>query len=273
MTSDRPIIGFLTDFGLDGAAAICRAVILSICRDAQVVDICHTVPKFSVRQGAHLLRGALPWFPVGVHLAVVDPGVGTDRRPIALRTARGDVLVGPDNGLLIPAADALGGDVEIRELRNPDYRLPATSSTFHGRDVFAPAAGHLAVDPAAFERLGPTVDSQTLVRLEGGVARLSAGRIETEVSYVDSFGNLRLAVAGSSLEKTLGGSAGAAVRVTLGASFAGTAVVASTFGDVPVGALLVYVDSSGDLALAESQGDLARRYGADVGTRILIEAT
>src|SRR5687767_1052000 len=99
----HPVIGFLTDFGLDGAAAICRGVMLSIARDAQVIDISHTVAKYAIRDGAYLLRSAVPWLPIGVHVAVVDPGVGTDRRSIGLRTARGDVLLGPDNGLLVPA--------------------------------------------------------------------------------------------------------------------------------------------------------------------------
>ena len=103
----RPVMGFLTDFGLDGAAATCRAVMLSICRDAQIVDIAHTVRKYAIRDGAFLLRFALPYFPVGVHVGVVDPGVGTERRAIGVRTGRGDVLIGPDNGLLLPPAEAL----------------------------------------------------------------------------------------------------------------------------------------------------------------------
>src|SRR4029453_11040990 len=132
------------DFGHDGAAAICRGVMLSIARDAQIVDISHTVRKFAIRDGAYLLWTAVPWLPVGVHVAVVDPGVGTERRPVALRTARGDVLVGPDNGLLMPAARRLGGVTGARLLANREWLLPATSSTFHGRDIFPPAAGHPA---------------------------------------------------------------------------------------------------------------------------------
>ena len=113
-------------------------MILSICPDAQIVDIGHTIRKYAIRDGAFLLRFALPYFPVGVHLAVVDPGVGTERRPIAIRAGRGDVLIGPDNGLLIPPAEALGGIDEVRELANRDLWLPVTTSTFHGRDIFAP---------------------------------------------------------------------------------------------------------------------------------------
>src|SRR5215207_5339465 len=161
---ERPVIGFLTDFGLDGAAAICRGVMLSIARDAQIVDISHTVRKFAIGDGAYLLRSAVPWLPVGVHVAVVDPGVGTSRRPIAIRAARGDVLVGPDNGLLLPAAARLGGIVEARALENRAWMLPVTSATFHGRDVFAPVAAHLALGEG-FEDVGPAVRPDGLVRL------------------------------------------------------------------------------------------------------------
>ena len=141
-----PLISFLTDFGLrDPSAAIMRGVVLGIVPDARIVDISHEVHKFAIRDGALLLWCALPYLPVGFHVAVVDPGVGTSRRPLAILTGRGDVLIGPDNGLLIPAAERLGGIVEPRELQNPAYRLPVVTSTFHGRDVFAPAAAHLAL--------------------------------------------------------------------------------------------------------------------------------
>ena len=138
--SERPpVIGFLTDFGFDGAAATCRGVMLSICPTAQIVDISHAVRKYAVRDGAFVLRATLPYLPVGVHVGVVDPGVGTDRRPIAIRADRGDVLVGPDNGLLLPAADALGGPVEARELAN---RGPVAA----GRQLDLPRSRRLRAD-------------------------------------------------------------------------------------------------------------------------------
>src|SRR5918992_3646062 len=152
-----PVIGFLTDFGLDGAAAACRGVMLSICPDAQIVDICHTVRKYAIRDGAFILRATLPYLPVGTHVGVVDPGVGTERRPIAIRAERGDVLIGPDNGLLPSAGEALGGVLEVRELANRNHWLPDVSSTFHGRDVFAPVAARLAAGDVALADLGPEV--------------------------------------------------------------------------------------------------------------------
>ena len=270
MGETRPVIGFLTDFGFDGAAATCRAVILSICPGAQIVDICHTVPKYGVRDGAHILRGALPWFPVGAHLAVVDPGVGTDRRPIVIRTGRGDLLVGPDNGLLLPAADVLGGIAEARTPTDRSYMLPVISSTFHGRDLFAPVTAHLAADPNAFDRIGPLVDPDSLVRLEARAPVVRDGLIETEVAYVDSFGNLRLGVRGTSLADAFGSVADdTLLAVTIG-EHALTAQLARTFGEVALGVAVVYVDSSGDLALAESQGNLAARTRATIGTPVSI---
>ena len=183
-SSERPVIGFLTDFGFDGAAAICRGVMLAIARDAQIVDISHSVRKFAIADGAYLLRSAVPWLPVGVHVAVVDPGVGTDRRPIAIRTARRDVLVGPDNGLLVPAAERLGGVTEVRLLENRAWMLPETSATFHGRDIFSPIGAHLAIGEP-FERVGQAVDKGGLVRLDLPEPEAQQGRLATGVVYVD----------------------------------------------------------------------------------------
>jgi hypothetical protein len=262
--TERPVIGFLTDFGLDGAAATCRAVMLGICRDAQIVDIGHTVRKYAIRDGAFLLRFSLPYFPVGVHVGVVDPGVGTARRPIGIRTGRGDVLIGPDNGLLIPAAEALGGIEEARELANRELWLPATTSTFHGRDVFAPVAAHLAAGDAAFAEVGPAVPSEDLVRLPEPEAVAADGAIETVVTYVDSFGNIRLAGGPDELRGAFGEIAD---DTPLVADFDGPEPVreptryATTFGVVPQGSSLVYVDSLGNLAMADNQGNLASRLG------------
>jgi S-adenosylmethionine hydrolase len=273
---ERPVIGFLTDFGLDGAAATCRGVMLGICREAQIVDISHTVRKFAIRDGAYLLRSSLPYLPVGIHVGVVDPGVGTERRPIALRVGRGDVLVGPDNGLLISAADALGGIEAARVLENRAYWLPVTSSTFHGRDLFAPVAAHLAAGTAQFDDLGGVLPIRYLVRLDAPRARVSDGALETVVTYVDSFGNLRLAGGRNELVAAIGEvEANAPVTVEFGPTD-GTAArreiarFVTAFGDVGAGSALLYVDSSGRLAFADNQGNAALRLGVetDRATRI-----
>ncbi|HJP88557.1 MAG TPA: SAM-dependent chlorinase/fluorinase [Candidatus Limnocylindrales bacterium] len=264
---ERPVIGFLTDFGLDGAAAICRGVMLSIARDAQIVDISHVVRKFAISDGAYLLRAALPWLPVGTHVAVVDPGVGTSRRPVGILTARGDALIGPDNGLLLPAAERLGGIREARVLDNRDWMLPTTSATFHGRDIFAPIAAHLAVG-GAFAAIGSPIDPGDLVRLGLPGAAARPGRLDTGVVYVDSFGNLRLDGTAADLASSIPElHPGMALVLELPTGDL-RATFARTFGEVAAGDLLVYEDSAGDLALGESTGNAARRLGLQVGTRI-----
>ena len=269
---ERPVIGFLTDFGLDGAVAICKGVMLSIARDAQIVDIAHSVGKYAIRDGAYLLWTAVHWLPVGVHVAVVDPGVGTDRRPIAIRTARGDVLIGPDNGLLQPAARRLGGITGARVLENPAWLLPRTSATFHGRDIFAPVAAHLALG-APFDDAGPAIDIDGLVDLRLPEPSVTAGALETSVVYVDSFGNLRLAGGAAELREALGSlDVGVRLALTLleGGPGGGTTAAAwsRTFGDVGPGELLVYEDSSGNLAIAVSTGSAATRLGVATGAPI-----
>jgi hypothetical protein len=271
VTTERPVIGFLTDFGLDGAAATCRAVMLGICRDAQIVDISHAVAKYAVADGAYLLRAALPWFPVGVHVAVVDPGVGTPRRPVAIRATRGDVLIGPDNGLLLPAAGALGGVAVARELANRDLWLADATSTFHGRDIFSPVAAHLAAGVAEFDAVGPEVERSSLVRLPDASASVRNGDLASTVTYVDSFGNVRLAGGRAELEAAFGDvTAGAAFAVTVPRGPGLRATFAPSFGHVETGATLLYVDSVGNLALAENQGNLAARVGLRPGDGVRV---
>jgi S-adenosylmethionine hydrolase len=270
--TERPVIGFLTDFGLDGAAATCRGVMLAICRDAQIVDICHTVRKYAIRDGAFILRASLPYLPIGTHVGVVDPGVGTARRPIAIRVGRGDVLIGPDNGLLTPAADALGGAVEARVLANRDLWLPNTTDTFHGRDVFAPVAAHLAVGATDFDAIGERLAVAELVRLPAAMARATGGRIETEVAYVDSFGNVRLAGGRDELSSAFGEArAGDRFTASIGSRTPLEVAFAPTFGHVEPGASILYVDSTGDLALADNQSDLAGRIDVTSGESVRLE--
>jgi S-adenosylmethionine hydrolase len=262
----RPFISFLTDFGPDSAAAICRGVMLSIARDAQIVDISHSVRKYAIRDGAFLLSAALPWMPLGVHVGVVDPGVGTARRPIGILTGRGDVLIGPDNGLLFPAAHQLGGIREARLLENRAWMLERTSSTFHGRDIFSPVAGHLAIGDD-FEAVGPIIDPTSLVALRFPQSKVREGVLESSIVYIDSFGNLRLAGERDDLVRAVGElTSGRELRVEFGASNGGgpiveTAAWARTFGDIPVGRPLLYEDSSGRLGFADNQADAARRLG------------
>ncbi len=274
LTSDRPIISFLTDFGLDGAAATCRGVMLGICRDAQIIDLAHTIRKYAIRDGAFILEAALPYLPIGVCVAVVDPGVGTERRAIAIRTQRGDVLVGPDNGLLPPAADALGGIVGARALTDRQYWLSSTTSTtFHGRDIFSPVGARLAAGTVEFAALGEEVAAADLVRLPALRPRVSDGALETVVTYIDSFGNLRLAGGDTDLVAAFGEIDGHRFAATIdgdGRTASESMPFADTFGVVPMGSPLLYVDSLGNLAIADNQGSFAARHGVQPGARVRI---
>jgi S-adenosylmethionine hydrolase len=261
----RPVITFTTDFG-PSAPAVCRAVMFRFAPDANIIDISHQVPRYSIRDGAGTLVFALPYMPIGVHVAVVDPGVGTDRLAVALRTARGDVLIGPDNGLLVQAGEALGGIVEARSLENRELMLDNISNSFHGRDIFAPVAGHLAAG-VPYESVGPEVPVDRLVRLPEIKPTVRDGALESVVVHVLIYGNLTFAGVPADLVAAIGPlTAGRPLVLEFPAHGDAPAVEertvwARTFGDVPVGASLLYSDSEGHLAMADNQGDTARRLG------------
>jgi len=181
------IITLTTDFGLkDPYVAEMKATILSISSDARIVDVTHDVAHFNIRMGAYVLASAAPYFPEGaVHVAVVDPGVGTRRRPLLIQT-RQSFFVGPDNGLLILAAEQQGIKC-IREITNARLMLSQVSSTFHGRDVFAPAAAHLANDEAPAE-FGPEI--LDAAKPSFAKVTLREGILVGEVLHVDNFGNI-----------------------------------------------------------------------------------
>jgi S-adenosylmethionine hydrolase len=271
----RPFISFLTDFGPDSAAAVCRGVMLSIAPEARINDISHSVRKYAIRDGAYLLAGSLPWMPIGVHVAVIDPGVGTPRRPIGILAGRGDVLIGPDNGLLLPGAAALGGVREARVLENRDWMLERMSSTFHGRDIFSPVAAHIAIG-GAFAEVGPEVEIGSLVEITFPEPTIGDGFLETAVVYVDSFGNLRIAGQSRDLARAVGElTPGRVFEVEFAAANGSgpileTATWTKTFGEIPRGRPLLYEDSSGRLAYADNQADVAHRLGVGVDRPVTI---
>ena len=260
-------ITFTSDYGLeDHFVGVCHGVMARVAPRARVVDVCHSVGAQDVRQGAQVLAQAVPYLPRAVHLAVVDPGVGTGRGMVAV-SAGGQVLVGPDNGLLVWAAEALGGVERAHALENPAFRLAPVSRTFHGRDVFAPAAAHLAagVDPA---ELGPELDPGGLVRLERPAARAGAGRIEGSVVAVDHFGNLALDLGHRDLAAA-GVAVGDPVEVRAGGR-AHPATVGDTFASVAPGELVVHEDSFGSLAVAVNLGRAADRLMLGTGDGVEI---
>lgn len=272
---ERPFISFVTDFGPDSAPAVCRGVMWGIAPHARINDISHSIRKYAIRDGAFLLWSALPWMPVGIAVGVVDPGVGTARRPIGLLTGRGDILIGPDNGLLVPAASALGGLQEARRLENRDWMLSKISTTFHGRDIFSPMAANLAIG-GEFSNVGSVIDPATLVGMEFPESTAADGAIDTTIIFVASFGNLHLTATGDDMARAFGDVApGTRLRVDLVATpghpgHTEEVTWVRTFGDsVPLTPVL-YEDSSGRLGYADNQSDAARRLGATVDQQVRI---
>jgi S-adenosyl-L-methionine hydrolase (adenosine-forming) len=261
-------ITFLTDFGLeDDFVGTCHGVIKRIAPDTQLIDITHGIRPGRILQGALALANALPYMPAGVHLAIVDPGVGSSRRPLALRDAEGRLYVGPDNGLLLPAAERFGGVVEAYELANPAYALDSVSRTFHGRDLFSPAAAHLALGVAPGE-LGPPIDEDALVRLELPAPEVGASRIRATVLAVDRFGNIALNLTRDHLDEA---SIVPGMRVELAAR--GNryyAVAARTFADATAGELILYEDSYRNVAVAVTRGSAASLLGVEEGSEVVV---
>jgi S-adenosylmethionine hydrolase len=256
------VVTFLSDYGLtDEFVGVCHGVMRRRCPTLEIIDITHGVPRGDVRAGALMLRAALPYMPDAVHLAVVDPGVGGPRRALALRVREGaHVLVGPDNGLLIAAADALGGVVEAHDIGRSAERSPQVSPTFHGRDVFAPVAAALACGTPLNE-VGEPVAPDSLTPLELPTARTDGDVLTAHVLAIDSYGNVSLDAEPAELT--------GAVLVTLaGREHRGTAAL--TFSDVGDGELLVYEDSRGALALAVNRGSAAALLGVFPGDQLTV---
>ena len=259
-----PYITFLTDFGLqDDFVGVCRGVMRRIAPDATVIDITHGIPPQSVTQGALVLARAIPYMPVCVHLAVVDPGVGSERRAIALRTSEGRVFVGPDNGLLSLAVPS-GDVVEARALTNRRYHLEHVSRTFHARDLFAPVSAHLAAG-AEFADLGEPVHADTLSRIDLPEPVVSRGAVRATVLSIDRFGNLELNVRREHVE--WGPGTTVELRFELNRYYA---LLAETYADAERGELILYEDSYGAYSVAISDGNAAKLTGASPGDKVQI---
>jgi S-adenosyl-L-methionine hydrolase (adenosine-forming) len=264
----RPIVTFLSDFGNeDPFVGICHAVIVRIAPDAEVIHLTHGIEPQSVPHGARVLAASIDFLPVGVHLCVVDPGVGSERRALCLRSADGRLFVGPDNGLLVPAAERCGGIQEAYAITSRAHMLPEISRTFHGRDVFAPASAHLAAGVPPSD-LGPAVELGSLHRPhEPGFTR-DGPLLDATVQHVDRFGNLQLSVSLRDLGDLF--RSGRLVEVQCGDDRY-YATCALTFADVPSGELVLYEDSEGWMSLAINRGRAAQLLDAAIGARMRID--
>lgn len=257
MTQRFDTVSFLTDYGTrDEFVGIVKCVIADIAPHARVIDITHEVPPFDVRAGSLALARAVSYVPQGVVLAVVDPGVGTNRRAIAVSVAGGTgIFVGPDNGLLSMGVALAGGADSAVVLDNPEYHLAAPGDTFAGRDIFAPAAAHLC-NGVALTELGTSIDVDTLLPGIVPLPRQEGDELHAEVTWVDRYGNCQINVSPDDVADL-----GSPIRVTLGARGTGERIVRSmpvvrNFGQIGAGVGLV-VDSFGMLALCKDRGSAA----------------
>ena len=264
----RPIV-FLTDYGLDDEfVGVCHGVIARIAPEARIIDLAHGIPPQDVLRGA--LAGAVPYMPSdAVYLAVVDPGVGGPRGAVAVATAAGPILVGPDNGLLSLAWAELGGAIQAVEITAPDVLLEPVSATFHGRDVFAPAAAHLA-EVADLVELGPDLDVASLRHVHVPPPVVADGELALIVLGVDRFGNLETNASPDDLAE-----AGLAAISRLRLRHAGGSAdvaAARTFTDVQPGEPALIEDSSGSVAVVVNQGNAARMFGLGAGSSLTLSA-
>ncbi|MGH9297322.1 MAG: SAM hydrolase/SAM-dependent halogenase family protein, partial [Acidimicrobiales bacterium] len=270
------------DYGSGGGfVGALHAVIDRIAPQARVVDLDHAIPPQDVVLGALRLESMMSYCAEGVHVGVVDPGVGGERRAVAVK-AGGSIFVGPDNGLLIFAAEAVGGCEQAVELTDTRFLLPDPARTFDGRDVFAPVAAHLA-SGVAFAELGPAVPPEALARLvRPGPRWLSERKVELEIVQVDHFGNMQLS-GGSDVTKKLalaeatatgGGNAPAPlIAVSLGSMAARRVPLGKTFAEVPVGSPVILVDSDSRVAISVNCGRADELFQAVRGDRLVLEAT
>lgn len=271
VSPERPVITFLSDYGLqDDFVGVCHGVIARLCPQARVIDITHGIPRQDVRAGALSLAGALPYSPIGVHLAVVDPDVGAQRRAVALRLADDRLLVGPDNGLLWLAAAQSGGVVEAADIARSPFRLEPVSATFHGRDIFAPVAARLAAGEPLGEA-GDPLEPADLVRLELPAARVDDGWLVCHALYVDRYGNVALDAGHGDLELA-GLRLGRPVEIRERSGEAHTCQFVRTFAEVERGGLLLYEDAYRRLAVAVSHGDASARLGVVIDGELWLRA-
>ncbi|CAN5853173.1 SAM-dependent chlorinase/fluorinase [soil metagenome] len=260
----RPIC-FLSDFGLvDDFVGTCKGVMASIAPGVCIIDLTHDVPDFEIEAGAEFLQHATRYMPMDtVYLAVVDPGVGTDRRAIAIRTADGPMMVGPDNGLLIPAAKSLGNVSEAVELTNTGYQIQPVSSTFHGRDIFSPAAAHLAAGEKLSD-LGGEIEADSLVSMAlPGFEMVSETTFKAQILDIDRYGNARLSILQDEADLRYG----AALAVDAGDGEM-PVLYEATFGAAGNGDLVLVPDSHWRLSLAIYKGNAAHALDLRPGCEI-----
>ncbi|MFZ0626657.1 MAG: SAM-dependent chlorinase/fluorinase [Acidimicrobiia bacterium] len=264
-------ISFVSDFGhSDEFVGVVHGVLAKLAPESRVIDVSHSVPRGDVRAAALTMTRAIQYLPEGVALVVVDPGVGSDRRALGVETDWG-FFVGPDNGVLSPAVAMIGGAKRMVSIENPEARIPSPGETFHGRDVFAPAAAVLASGEAKLEELGPAVSPDSVTPLLLPLPEVAEGRVTGEAWWVDHFGNVQTNIGPDELT-ALGHQAGSVVTMRIGARVHSLPWVVA-YSDVEPGEALIHVDSSGLMAIAIREGAADQAMALGVGTAVTLLGT
>ncbi len=262
----RGFISISTDFGPGNKGiGVMRAVMLGICPHATIIDLANDITGFDIKQGAKLLE-ATAYLPIGCHLCVVDPGVGTRRRAIIIQTGRGDFLVGPDNGVLIPATRFLGGIANVYEITNATLMRTPVSPIFHGRDIFAPAAAHLTAG-TPIEQFGPSIPPSDLAPAAYEEAVYENGSIDAEVILINAFGSVFLNIMQTEMHKLC--SVGDIVNVHCGEKTM-PVPYQRTFGDVQEGEDVMMDDDFGRVEMAANRGSFAKKYNVKTGDPVTL---
>jgi len=264
----KPFISLTSDFGVGTQGiGIMRAVALQICPDCEIIDLRHGLPGFDVTEGAWTLE-AVQFLPIGCHVCVVDPGVGTSRRRIIIKTKRGDYLIGPDNGVLIPASKILGGIEKAIEITNDKYMRKPVSPVFHGRDVFTPAAAWLCKG-VGISKFGPEIDKKDLVKAPYEEAKVSKGLVEGKIIHVNHFGSIFVNVRQEDFAKS-----GIKYKDDVVIETAGKKIkmkFLKTFGEVREGEVVMFPDDYGRIEIAINMGNFSKKFGTKLRDKITIK--
>lgn len=263
----KPFISLATDLGLGEEVAMMKAIILEINEDAIILDLRHDVPDFNLVEGAWTME-SVQFLPVGAHVCVVDPGVGTKRRGIIIKTKRGDYLIGPDSGVLIPAAERiLGGIEKAVEIKNEKYMRKPVSPVFHGRDIFVPAAAWLSKG-IRIEKFGQAINPKSLVQAPYDEARVSKGLVSGKVIHINHFGSLSINVRQKDFAKS-----GIKYRNDIIIETKNKKIktkMLKTFGEVRKGEVVVFPDDYGRIEIAINMGNFAKKFGTKLGDKLRI---
>jgi hypothetical protein len=264
----KQFISITSDFGIASeGCGVMKATVLKYCSEANVVDLTHEIAPFEIREGARELEAAVS-LPVGIHVCVVDPGVGTERKGIIILTKRGDYLVGPDNGVLIPAAKRLGGIKKAVEIANEKYMQKPVSPTFHGRDVFCPAAAHLA-NGVSIEEFGESIPEEKLVAAPYTAAKIEDNKLIGEVIHINKNNfNVYSNIYSGQLQQ-LKINFGDEIILSVGEHNLKCKLL-KTFGEAENEKELLYRDDYGHIAAGINQGFFAKKHSVKLGERFEI---